>query len=94
MPTDRRKFKGSTPVTSLNTLKDNIHTHTSSDRINEYREAWRLLWVFHAKWNELRRLDDKTRANNYEARVYERIGSVRDARDRLIQLGIDYKHCM
>lgn len=93
MSKDARKFRNMTPVTPLGVLKPCILVHTSSDRIQEYREALTLVVQFYNKWKELK-ASDAVRAKNYEARVRDRIEVARRARDELIRLGIDYKQYM
>jgi hypothetical protein len=94
MAKDARKFRGTTPVTPLNTLKENIHTHTSGDRIRQFRDAMERVAAFHAKWNEIRKSGDAQKAKDYEIRVLDWVESARRARDELVRLGIDYKQYM
>ncbi|MBR6838641.1 MAG: hypothetical protein IKM94_03685 [Alphaproteobacteria bacterium] len=94
MAKDARKFRGTTPVTPLTTLKENIHTYTPGDRIRQFHDAMERVAAFHAKWNEIRKSGDKQKAEDYRSRVLSWVESARRARDELIRLGIDYKQYM
>lgn len=91
MPKDARKFRGTTPVTPLKTLKPLVLTHTVSDRITQFVDALDRVAAFHAKWNKIRQSGDVDKAEDYEKRVLGWVDSARRARDELVRAGIDYK---
>ena len=87
----RKRDRYGNIITPLNELKPLVLTHTQSDRITHYQEACKRVWVFHAKWLEIKRTGDTARAKNFEDRVRDCIESARIAKRDLILNGLDPK---
>lgn len=91
MATDKRKFRGTTPVTPLNKISEKISTHTPTDRVQEYTNAMRTLRAFREKLRQIRNSGNETRIEKCKKDVWSRIETAKRAREELRRLGIDPK---